>query len=46
LTLGDIMLVLAAFYAVMALVGLWWVIYFNLKHVRLVFSGAQARLTP
>lgn len=45
LTLGDIMLVLAAFYAVMALIGLWWVVYFNLRPVRLAFADAEMRLT-
>jgi len=46
LTLGDIMLLLAAFYAILALIGLWWVVYFNLRPVRLAFADAETRLTP
>jgi hypothetical protein len=46
LTLGDIMLLLAALYALMALIGLWWVVYFNLRAVRLAFADAEMRLTP
>lgn len=46
LTLGEIMLELAAFYGVMALIGVWWVVYFNLRPVRLVFANGEARLTP
>jgi hypothetical protein len=45
LTIGDLMLWLAAFYAVLALIGVWWMIYFNLKRVRLVFAEAEAGLT-
>jgi hypothetical protein len=45
-TLGDIMLGLAAFYAVLSLIGVWWLIYFNVKSVRLTFAEAEARLTP
>lgn len=45
-TLGDIMLVIAAVYAVLALIGVWWMIYFNAKPVRLAFAEAEARLTP
>ncbi|MGC2161644.1 MAG: hypothetical protein WA634_07040 [Silvibacterium sp.] len=44
LTLGDIMLGLASFYAVLALIGVWWMIYFNLDGVRLAFVDAEARL--
>lgn len=39
-TLGDIMLGLAAFYLLLALIGLWWLVYFNLRPVRLVFVAA------
>jgi hypothetical protein len=46
ITLGDILLALAAFYAVLALIGVWWMVYFNLKPVRLAFANAEARLTP
>ena len=40
------MLVIAAVYAVLALIGVWWMIYFNAKPVRLAFAEAEARLTP
>lgn len=46
LTLGDIMLAIAVFYVALALIGLWWMVYFNLKHVRLAFVENTARLTP
>lgn len=46
LTLGDMMLLLAGFYAILALIGLWWVVYFNLRPVRLAFADAEMRLTP
>ncbi|MBV8629829.1 MAG: hypothetical protein JOZ83_02820 [Silvibacterium sp.] len=36
---GVLMLGLAAFYALLAFVGLWWIIYFNLSRVRSTFSG-------
>jgi uncharacterized membrane protein len=41
LTLGDIMLGVAAFYVVLALVGVWWMIYFNVGSVRLVFAETK-----
>lgn len=51
---GPIMLALAAVYALVALIGLWWIVYFNLRDVRLAFDAAKlnslpgpsARLTP
>lgn len=46
LTLGDVMVGLAMIYAVLALIGLWWMIYFNLRRVRLLFADARLRLTP
>jgi hypothetical protein len=46
LTLGDILLGLAAFLAVLALIGVWWMIYFNIQPVRRVFAESEARLTP
>jgi hypothetical protein len=46
LTLGDILLGLAASYAVLALIGLWWMIYFNAKAVRQRFADAESGLTP
>jgi hypothetical protein len=45
ITLGDIMLWTAIFYAALALIGVWWIIYFNLKPVRLTFAENEARLT-
>ncbi len=45
-TLGDILLGVAVFYAVLALIGVWWMIYFNLTSVRAAFAGSDARLTP
>jgi hypothetical protein len=45
-TLGEILLGLAAFYALLALVGVWWMIYFNAKPVRQTFAAAAERLTP
>lgn len=44
ITLGDILLWLAGFYAALALVGLWWMIYFNTSRVRKVFAASQASL--
>lgn len=46
LTFGEIMLVVAAVYGVLALIGLWWMLYFNAKSVRQIFADAEARLTP
>ncbi|HTV06415.1 MAG TPA: hypothetical protein VME86_13685 [Acidobacteriaceae bacterium] len=45
LTLGDVLLALAAIYGVLAFIGLWWMIYFNAKSVRQVFADSEARLT-
>ena len=45
LTLGDILIWLAVFYGVLALIGVWWMIYFNVQHVRLAFAENQTRLT-
>jgi hypothetical protein len=45
LTIGDILLGLVVFYAVLALIGVWWMVYFNIKSVRLIFMNAEARLT-
>lgn len=42
-TLGDVMLYLAIFYAVLALIGVWWMIYFNVDPVRKVFANAEAQ---
>lgn len=43
---GTLMIGLSAFYALLALIGIWWVVYFNLARVRLAFTGSQASLTP
>jgi hypothetical protein len=45
LTLGEIMLWLAAFYAALALIGVWWMVYFNTRRMRLIFAENEARLT-
>lgn len=45
-TVGNILFALAALYGLLALVGLWWMIYFNLESVRQIFADAEARLTP
>lgn len=42
LTLGDVMVGLAVCCGAIALVGVWWMIYFNLKRVRRVYSDAEA----
>lgn len=41
ITLGGILLAVAALLAALALVGAWWVIYFNLKTVGLAFTEAE-----
>lgn len=41
LTLGDILLWLAGFFAVLALAGLWWMIYFNTSRVRKLFGPSR-----
>jgi hypothetical protein len=46
ITIGDVMIWLAAFYAVLALIGVWWMVYFNTKHVRQAFAVSEARLIP
>lgn len=46
LKVGDILLWLAIFYGILALIGVWWMIYFNAKSVRESFANAQLRLTP
>ncbi|HTZ90138.1 MAG TPA: hypothetical protein VMA71_07350 [Alloacidobacterium sp.] len=42
---GALMLGLSIFYALLALVGLWWVVYFNLTRVRLAFAALHPGLT-
>jgi len=46
ITLGDVLLGVAVFYAILALIGVWWMIYFNLGSVRTAFASREARLTP
>lgn len=46
LKVGDILLWLAIFYGILTLIGVWWLIYFNVKSVRESFANAQSRLTP
>lgn len=43
-TLGDILLWLAGFYAALALVGVWWMIYFNTGRVRTIFAKPKEDL--
>lgn len=45
-TLGEILLGLAVFYALLALIGVWWMLYFSRKRMRMVFTETSARLTP
>ena len=52
--LGAVILALAVLYGLIALIGLWWVVYFSLPSVRAAFTaanavpgpGSPARLTP
>lgn len=46
ITLGDILLWLAAFFAALALVGLWWMIYFNTGRVRKLFAASRTNPAP
>ena len=46
LTLGEILLTVAVVYGVLALIGLWWMLYFSSQSVRQLFANAEARLTP
>lgn len=41
ITLGDILLWLAGFYAALALVGVWWIVYFNTGRVRALFAKRE-----
>jgi hypothetical protein len=43
---GTLMLGLSIFYGLLAIVGLWWVVYFNLGRVRLAFAESRSGLTP
>jgi hypothetical protein len=52
--LGMMLLGLAVIYGAIAVIGLWWIVYFNLRPVRLAFAAAKlnslaggpGRLTP
>ncbi|MGB7190162.1 MAG: hypothetical protein WBD10_08510 [Acidobacteriaceae bacterium] len=46
ITLGDILLWLAGFYAALALIGVWWMIYFNTSRVRKFFAASQPSPAP
>jgi hypothetical protein len=41
LTFGEVLVGLAIFFALLALIGVWWIIYFNTDHTRMVFRHAQ-----
>lgn len=43
LHLGIFFVFASLFYASIALIGLWWVVYFNLKHVREAFGRARTQ---
>ena len=43
---GVLMLGLSGFYALLALIGVWWVVYFNLARVRLAFAAPTPDTTP
>jgi hypothetical protein len=43
---GAILLSLALIYGAIALIGVWWLVYFNLRTVRLAFSGAKIDSLP
>ncbi|MFZ0663055.1 MAG: hypothetical protein WAM66_10220 [Acidobacteriaceae bacterium] len=46
ITLGEIMLGLAGLYVALALIGVWWMIYFNTTHMRLAFADANVEPRP
>lgn len=41
ITLGEIMVGLACLYGALALIGIWWMIYFNTERIRLVFAESR-----
>jgi hypothetical protein len=41
LKVSDVLLGLAVFYLVLALIGVWWMIYFNVRSVRQTFIGPE-----
>ena len=38
---SAVMIAFGIFYAAIALIGVWWVVYFNLKSVRMAFAGVR-----
>lgn len=44
--IGGTLLALALLYGALAMIGLWWLIYFNLRTVRLAFHPSPAIDTP
>ena len=46
-SMGAVLLGMAAFYGFLSLIGAWWLVYFNLRPVRAAFSGTtQAVIAP
>jgi hypothetical protein len=43
--LSSLLVYVAVFYLVVAALGLWWAIYFNLSHVRAAFGAATLMVT-
>lgn len=41
ITVAYILFWLAAIYAILALIGVWWMIYFNIRSVRLAFADTE-----
>lgn len=41
ITLGEIMMGLACLYGMLALIGVWWMIYFNTERIRLIFAESR-----
>lgn len=41
-SIEAVMVGMGAFYAFLSLIGLWWLVYFNLAHVRAAFAGAAS----
>lgn len=46
LTVGEILITIAAVYGVLTLIGLWWMLYFSSQSLRKLFADAEAGLTP
>lgn len=41
--LGAVIAGVSLFYAAIGLIGVWWVVYFNLRHVRQAFAAAHTQ---